>query len=139
MPDTHYSRMRRAPVIETVQSKGGRNMISITKPGDWLADPQRFHGEWQGGANGAGICVIANRIDRPGGGPKLHTHPYAEVFVIREGRALFTLGDATVEASAGQILVAPAGMPHKFENLGPGPLESIDIHENGSFVTDWLE
>ena len=84
-------------------------MISITEPGDWLADPRRFHGEWQGGAHGAGICVIANRIDGPGGGPKLHTHPYAEVFVIREGRALFTLGDARVEASAGQILVAPAG------------------------------
>ncbi|TIX00908.1 MAG: cupin domain-containing protein, partial [Mesorhizobium sp.] len=23
--------------------------------------------------------------------------------------------------------------------LGPGPLETIDIHENGSFVTEWLE
>ena len=44
-----------------------------------------------------------------------------------------------VEASAGQILIAPAGTPHKFENLGPGPLETIDIHENGSLVTDWLE
>jgi mannose-6-phosphate isomerase-like protein (cupin superfamily) len=116
-----------------------RNMISITEPGDWLANPKRFHGEWQGETRGAGICVIANRIEGPGGGPKLHTHPYAEVFVIREGRALFTLGDAKVEAGAGQILVAPAGTPHKFENLGPGPLESIDIHENGTFVTEWLE
>jgi mannose-6-phosphate isomerase-like protein (cupin superfamily) len=114
-------------------------MISITEPGDWLADPKRFHGEWQGETRGAGICVIANRIDGPGGGPKLHTHPYAEVFVIREGRALFTLGDAKVETGTGQILVAPAGTPHKFENLGPGPLESIDIHENGTFVTEWLE
>ena len=52
---------------------------------------------------------------------------------------MFTLGDARVEASAGQILIAPAGTPHKFENLGPGPLETIDIHENGSFVTEWLE
>ena len=117
----------------------GRNMISITEPGDWLAAPRRCHGAWQGGAHGAGICVIANRIDGPGGGPKLHTHPYAEVFVIREGRALFTLGDARVEATAGQILVAPAGTPHKFENLGPGLLETFDIHENGSFATDWLE
>lgn len=116
-----------------------RIMISITQPGDWLADAQRFDGEWQGGAHGSSICVIANRIDGPGGGPRLHTHPYAEVFVIREGRALFTLGDARLEAAAGQILVAPAGMPHKFENLGPGPLETIDIHENGAFSTQWLE
>jgi hypothetical protein len=30
-------------------------------------------------------------------------------------------------------------MPHKFENLGPGTLECIDIHENGAFITEWLE
>lgn len=52
---------------------------------------------------------------------------------------LFTLGDAEDEAGAGQILFTPAGTPHEFENLGPGPLETIDIHENGSFITDWLE
>ncbi|TIU16133.1 MAG: cupin domain-containing protein, partial [Mesorhizobium sp.] len=23
--------------------------------------------------------------------------------------------------------------------LGPGPLETTDIHENGSFITEWLE
>ena len=115
-------------------------MTSITEPDDWLADPQRFHGEWQGGAHGAGICVIANRIDGPGGGPRLHTHPYAES-VRHAARAarLFTVGDAKIEASAGQILIVPAGTPHKFENLGPGPLETIDIHENGTFVTEWLE
>ena len=88
--------------------------------------------------HGASICVIANRIDGPGGGPRLHTHPYAEMFVIREGRAVHGRR-RQIEASAGQILVAPAGMPHKFDNLGPGPLETIDIHENGTFVTDWLE
>ena len=39
----------------------------------------------------------------------------------------------------GQILVVPAGTPHKFENLGPGPLETVDIHGNGKFITEWLE
>ena len=114
-------------------------MTIKTKPEDWLDDPSRFHGEWQGGAFGSNICVIANRIDRPGGGPRLHTHPYPEVFVIREGRGLFTVGDQEIEATAGDILVAPANTPHKFTNLGPGPLETIDIHENGNFITDWLE
>ena len=59
--------------------------------------------------------------------------------MIRRGRARFTLGDEQVEAAEGDILVAPAGLPHKFENLGPGPLETIDIHQNGSFATEWLE
>ena len=114
-------------------------MSSITEAAGWLSDIERFRGEWQGGAHGANICVIANHIDGLGGGPKLHRHPYAEIFVIRVGRARFTLGDKTVEASAGQILVAPAGMPHRFENLGPGPLDTFDIHENGKFITEWLE
>jgi mannose-6-phosphate isomerase-like protein (cupin superfamily) len=113
--------------------------IPVTRPADWLSNPEVFHGEWQGGAQGAGICVIVNHIERIGAGPRLHSHPYAETFVIRAGRARFTLGGSTVEARAGDILVAPAGTPHKFENLGPEPLETIDIHESGAFVTDWLE
>ena len=114
-------------------------MISVTQASDWLSDLVGFHGEWQGGAHGSQLCVIANRIEGLGGGPKLHRHPYVEVFVIRRGRGLFTIGDETIEASAGQIVVSPANTPHRFENLGPGPLETIDIHENGNFVTEWLE
>jgi mannose-6-phosphate isomerase-like protein (cupin superfamily) len=59
--------------------------------------------------------------------------------VIRLGAGLFTIGDRQVQASAGQILVVPPGTPHKFSNLGPGPLETIDIHESGKFITEWLE
>ena len=114
-------------------------MTSVTRAAEWLADPQRFHGEWQGATSGSNICVIANRIDGPGGGPRMHTHPYPEVFVVRLGRGRFTVGDSVVEAGAGEILVVPANTPHKFENVGPDPLETIDIHENGSFVTEWLE
>jgi quercetin dioxygenase-like cupin family protein len=75
----------------------------------------------------------------PGSGPKLHRHPYAEIFVVQEGQATFTLGDATIEATAGQVLIAPAGVPHKFVNSGDGPLRQLDIHTNDRFVTEWLE
>lgn len=75
----------------------------------------------------------------PGSGPKLHTHPYAEIFVVEEGQATFTVGDQEIEACAGQILIAPAGVPHKFINTGDGPLRQLDIHINDRFETDWLE
>jgi mannose-6-phosphate isomerase-like protein (cupin superfamily) len=75
----------------------------------------------------------------PGSGPKLHRHPYAEFFVVEEGQATFTLGETTLEASAGQILIAPAGVPHKFINSGSGPLRQLDIHTSDRFVTEWLE
>jgi mannose-6-phosphate isomerase-like protein (cupin superfamily) len=75
----------------------------------------------------------------PGSGPGLHRHPYAEVFIVQEGKATFTVGDATEEVSAGQIAVAPANVPHKFVNSGSSPLRQIDIHANDRFVTEWLE
>ena len=58
---------------------------------------------------------------------------------IRSVTKRFTVGDEEIEASAGQIVIVPPGTPHKFTNLGPGPLESTDIHENGHFITEWLE
>ena len=67
----------------------------------------------------------------PGGGAVLHHHPYEEIFVTLEGEATFTVGDDTIEVSAGQIVVAPAGVPHKFVNSGSGPLRQVDIHPSG--------
>ena len=68
---------------------------------------------------------------QPGGGAVLHTHPYEEVFVTLEGEATFTVGEETIKVGAGQIVVAPAGVPHKFVNSGSGPLRQVDIHPSG--------
>jgi hypothetical protein len=57
----------------------------------------------------------------------------------RAGRATFTVGEETIDVTGGQIVVAPAGVPHKFINPGTGPLRQIDIHANDRFVTVWLE
>lgn len=114
-------------------------MAHVINRNQWAETPTGWKGEIQCGAHGANLCLIFNRLENPGGGPRLHTHPYTETFIIREGRGLFTVGGSQIEASAGQILIVPAGVPHKFSNLGPGPLETIDIHESGTFATDWLE
>lgn len=75
----------------------------------------------------------------PGDGPRLHEHPYEEVFIVLEGRATFTVGSQTIEAAPGNILIAPANTPHKFINSGEGPLRQIDIHASKRFITEWLE
>lgn len=67
----------------------------------------------------------------PGGGAVLHTHPYEEIFLTLEGEATFTVGDDTIAVGAGQIVVAPADVPHKFVNSGTGPLRQVDIHPSG--------
>ena len=84
----------------------------------------RFEGYRYGDVNVSFFLVESP----PGGGAVLHTHPYEEVFVTLEGEATFTVGDDTIEVSAGQIVVAPAGVPHKFVNSGSGLLRQVDIH-----------
>ena len=109
----------------------------LIEPEDWQSSAVRFAGEWQGGASGSRISIIANHME-PGGGAAMHRHQYTEVFLVRRGRVTFQVGDQTIEAREGQIVVAPANVAHAFRNPGPGPLEMIDIHENGEFATEWL-
>ena len=75
----------------------------------------------------------------PGGTIRLHKHPYKEIFIIQEGVATFTVDSAIVEAHAGQIIIVPADVPHKFTNLTDRQLKQIDIHLNKQFITYWLE
>jgi mannose-6-phosphate isomerase-like protein (cupin superfamily) len=94
--------------------------------------------EFQGHHHDAGVSFIV--IDAPpGSGPKLHKHLYEEVFVVQEGVVTFTAGEEVIEASAGQVVVVPAGVPHKFVNSGAGRLRQIDIHASKQFATEWLE
>jgi mannose-6-phosphate isomerase-like protein (cupin superfamily) len=76
---------------------------------------------------------------QPGEGVRLHKHPYQEIFIIQEGVATYVVGTTTLEAQAGQIIIAPADTPHKFVNSGAGKLRQVDIHLNKRFITQWLE
>jgi quercetin dioxygenase-like cupin family protein len=95
----------------------------------------RFEGCHYGGAD---VSFFISDTP-PGKGPSLHTHPYVEVFVVQEGTLTFTVGEATIEATGGQIVVAPAGAPHGFVNSGAGRARHIDIHTSGRMITEWLE
>jgi mannose-6-phosphate isomerase-like protein (cupin superfamily) len=75
----------------------------------------------------------------PGEGPRLHRHPYEEVFVVHEGQVTYTVGDTTLEVTAGQIVLVPAGMPHKFVNSGEGPLRQTSVHPSPHMIAEWLE
>jgi mannose-6-phosphate isomerase-like protein (cupin superfamily) len=75
----------------------------------------------------------------PGGSIRLHQHPYKEIFIVQEGVSTFVVGSATIEAHAGQIIIVPANVPHKFTNATNAPLKQIDIHVSPQFVTQWLE
>lgn len=92
------------------------------------------------GTHYQGIEVSFIWVDMPPGGRiRLHKHPYKEIFIVQEGLSTFTVGSETLEAHAGQVIIVPAEMPHKFMNLGDQQLKQIDIHLSRQFITNWLE
>lgn len=76
---------------------------------------------------------------QPGEGVKLHSHPYKEVFIVQEGQATYTVGTQVIEVTAGQIIIGPANVPHKFVNSGTGTLRQVDIHVSPRFITTWYD
>ena len=104
---------------------------------DWLPgsrNTRRFDGQ----EHGAQVSFFLSH-NRPGSGPELHQHPYEETFIVEYGNVSFTVGDETIDATAGDIVVVPAGTPHKFVNVGSEPLRQINIHPVERMETEWLE
>jgi mannose-6-phosphate isomerase-like protein (cupin superfamily) len=105
-------------------------------------DPQK-EGAWRGSLFGevinGPVTVLAYGNDTPGQGPKLHVHPYDETFIVIQGRARFFVGEEVIEAGVGEAVLGPAGVPHRFENLGPGRLQTIDVHHSTRWIQTDLE
>lgn len=112
---------------------------TLIKRADWAREADQWVGKFEGADVGTGVTVLFFSSDKIGAGPPLHVHPYDEVFIIRQGHARFTVGDETIDAKAGEILFGPANIPHKFENLGPGRLETTDIHLSDRAIQTDLE
>jgi quercetin dioxygenase-like cupin family protein len=83
-------------------------------------------------------CVIF--VDAaPGDSVRLHTHPYAELFLVLEGEATYRDGSGELVAQAGDVLIVQPGQPHGFANRSDRPLRQIDVHLSSRFETRWLE
>jgi mannose-6-phosphate isomerase-like protein (cupin superfamily) len=93
----------------------------------------RFEGRDHGGQ--VSFFLVDND---PGQGSRLHVHPYSETWVVRKGEAEFTVGDATLRAYPGDIVVAAANVPHRFENVGSCRLELIGIHASDTIVQQFI-
>jgi mannose-6-phosphate isomerase-like protein (cupin superfamily) len=74
----------------------------------------------------------------PGFGLPLHRHPVEEVFLLVRGEATFTVGASRVEAGAGDIVVVPAGVPHRFVNSGEAPLVIHAFLAGPRIVTEYV-
>src|SRR5215472_16622698 len=111
-----------------IQSKTEPAKISAS---EWQT-PGR--GRLEGKGLNTGITLLRYVTDVVGEGPTLHVHPYDEIFTIIEGRARFTVGDKTIDAEKGDVVLGPANIPHGYQNLGPGRLDSMDIHLSPEWI-----
>ena len=107
--------------------------------GDKRSGTFGWHGVVEGEALGSDVTILFYATDEVGHEPSWHVHPYDEIFIIKRGRARFKIGDEHLDAEKGDVVLGPAAVPHKYENLGPGPLESIDIHLSREWVQTDLE
>ena len=100
---------------------------------EWQSSNQ-LRGLLEGKSIRTNVTLIRYVTDVIGEGPTLHVHPYDEIFTINEGRARFTVGDRVIDAEAGDIVLGPANIPHGYQNLGPGRLDSLDIHLSPEWI-----
>lgn len=94
---------------------------------------------YRGAEHGPSTISIIFSESPPGDGPRLHRHPYDETWIVQQGRVQIWIGDETVEATAGDVAVAPPNSPHKFTNIGQDVATLICIHASPTVITEWLE
>ena len=90
---------------------------------------------FDGHQHGAQVSFFLSH-NRQGTGPELHRHPYEEVFIVQEGVVRFTVGEQTIEATGGEIVVVPPNTPHKFVALST-PHRQVSIHPVARMETEW--
>jgi quercetin dioxygenase-like cupin family protein len=69
-------------------------------------------------SNEAPNFAMRNFIIEAGGHMPFHTNAVEHEQYVISGKALVKLGEETIEAKAGDILLIPAGVPHSYETIG---------------------
>jgi quercetin dioxygenase-like cupin family protein len=73
------------------------------------------------------------------GSVKRRSHEDDEAWVVEQGTLTFQLGEERIKGRAGDIVIVPPEVPHKFTNDGPGCSKLVCIHASPTMVTEWLE
>ena len=76
------------------------------------------------------IIITEDPPNATGGADQKHRHPHISTLVITEGQGRFTIGDETIDASAGDAVVVPAHAWHSYVNTGDGALRVVGIHDS---------
>jgi quercetin dioxygenase-like cupin family protein len=80
------------------------------------------------------------QTSQPGYATPPHSHPYAEILTVIEGR-----GEAWLDGEEGVVLMepgvtiaVPANRVHAFRVVGDGPLVTFGIHAHGKRIVNYV-
>ncbi|MFL5761429.1 MAG: cupin domain-containing protein [Thermomicrobiales bacterium] len=67
----------------------------------------------EGAAFGLASLTVVVGESHPGQGVPLHRHDCEELIIVHAGRGTYIVGETTADAGAGEVVVIPAGVPHR--------------------------
>lgn len=112
--------------------------MKIFRRSDW-ASGEGWNGKLEGQDANTGVSFLFNEVGEAGRGPPPHKHPYDEVYIVRQGQALITVGNDEAVVNEGDILVIPADTPHRLVTAGNGRTEIISVHTSARFQMEIVE
>jgi mannose-6-phosphate isomerase-like protein (cupin superfamily) len=95
-----------------------------------------------GDDTGAGLPIRTGiQTSPPGYQTRLHSHPYAEVLTVIEGRGEAWLADedGVVALEPGVSITFPANRVHAFRTIGDQPLVTYGIHASPKRIVNYVE
>jgi mannose-6-phosphate isomerase-like protein (cupin superfamily) len=82
-------------------------------------------------------CVVGYSVIEPGRGAPLHMHKTTdEVFVVLEGALDMRIGEDRLLVQANHTIAIPAGVPHAFVAVGPGPMRMYTFMPQSGAIAD---
>jgi len=95
-----------------------------------LAPDERYSQVLLGHDNGARHCSIAYIQTPPGGGSPegLHTHEGDQIFFVLQGTMSIEVDGTEHSVEAGNLIVFPAGVPHRNWNGGTEPTVHLAVN-----------
>src|SRR4051812_46440543 len=94
---------------------------------------------FEGAAFGLAQLTVIVGVSPPGQGVLLHRHDCDELLIVHSGRGTYTVGDVTVEAGGGEVVVIPAGVLHRWVNHTDEPLVHTAVFPTDRFTLQELE
>lgn len=86
------------------------------------------------GAETGGRVTVVEFLNPPGFAPPLHRHRQEdEMFFLLDGAATFFCDGEELNASAGDFVLLPSGLPHSFVVAPGGPLRTLQITTPAGF------